>query len=115
VDITGGLVSTWLLWRHELLVGLLVAFLPSVIVTLLMVRWMDFTRQRDSTFGKYIAYHMTRLAQTIRMGGQVGMWVGAWFHFPWAIIVGAVVIFFGWTYSLSSWRTRTGARARPSA
>jgi hypothetical protein len=108
VDISGGLVSTWMLWRHELLLGLLVAFVPSVAVTLSMVRWMDFTRQRDSSFGRYVEYHMTRLAEAVRLGGQGGMWIGAWFHAVWPIVAGVVVIVFGWTYSLPSWRRRAG-------
>lgn len=112
MDITGGFVSTWLFWRHELVVGLLVAFLPSVIVTLAMLRWMEFIQQRDSAFGRYVAYHMTRLAETVRLGGQVGMWVGAWLHVAWAIATGFAVILLGWTYSLPSWRLR--ARRAPS-
>ena len=106
VDITSSLASTWLLWRHELLWGLLVAWAPSVAVTVAMVRWMDFTRQRDSTFGRYVAHHMTRLAEAVRLGGQFGMWFGAWFHSAWAIAAGVVVIILGWTYSLPLRRSR---------
>ena len=100
VDIATSLTSSWLLWRHELVLGLLIAWVPSVAVTLAMVRWMDFTPQRDSAFGGYVAHHMTRLAEAVRFGGQFIMWFGAWFHATWAITAGVVVIIVGWTYSL---------------
>jgi hypothetical protein len=106
VDIGTSLTSTWLLWRHELLLGMLVAWVPSVAVTLAMVRWMDFTRERDSTFGRYVAHHMTRVAEAVRFGGQFIMWFGAWFHAAWVIAAGVVVIVLGWTYSLPFSRSR---------
>ena len=36
VDITTSLGSTWLLWRHELALGLLVAWVPSIAITMLL-------------------------------------------------------------------------------
>ena len=107
VDIGGGVVSTWLLWRHDLLPAMLIAWLPSIAVTLVMLRWMDLTRQRDSAFGRYMAHHMTRLAEAIRLGGQIITWLGAWWHAPWAIVVGAAIIVAGWTYSLPLRRSPT--------
>lgn len=100
VDVTTSAVSTWLLWRHELLVGMLVGWIPSLAVTAAMLRWMDFSRQRDSRFGRYIAHHMTHRAEAVRFGGQFAMWFGAWFHSVGAIAAGAAVILLGWTYSL---------------
>jgi hypothetical protein len=91
---------------------LLVGWLPSVIVTAAMVRWMDFTRQRDSRFGRYVAHHMTPQATAIRLAGQVAMWVAAWFHAAWGIAAGALIVA-GWTYSLPSWRARTRPRIGP--
>ena len=88
------------------------AFVPSIAASLMMVRSMDFTRQRDSLFGRYLAFHMTRLAEAVRLGGQVSMWVGAWLHVGWVVAAGFIVIVLGWTYSLPAWRSRT--RAVPS-
>jgi hypothetical protein len=107
VDLGAGVASTWLLWRHDLLLAMLIAWLPSIAVSLVMLRWMDFTRQRDSAFGRYVAHHMTRLAEAIRLGGQIIMWLGAWWHAPWGIVAGAVIIVVGWTYSLPFRRSPT--------
>jgi hypothetical protein len=100
IDSSTSFVSTWLFWRHELLTGLLVAWVPSVLVTVVMVRRMDFTHQRESRFGHYVARHMSRLAEAVRFGGQFCTWLGAWAHAAWAIPIGYAVIGLGWTYSL---------------
>ena len=100
VDVTTSVTSSWLLWRHHLWLGMIAGWVPSIVVTFAMVRWMDFTRQRDSAFGHYLARHMTRTAEGVRFAGQFGMWVGAWFHAFWAIGAGAAVVILGWTYSL---------------
>jgi hypothetical protein len=103
VDIGSCVVSTWLFWRHELLLGALVTFPPSIVATTSMVKWMDFSRERDSEWGRYVAFHMTRVAEAVRLGGQVIMWMGAWLHHPWMILAGVGIIVFGWTYSLPAW------------
>lgn len=83
VDVATSAVSAWLLWRGPLWLAMLVGWLPSVIVTAAMVRWMDFARQRDSRFGRYVAHHMTRRATAVRLAGQLVMWLAAWFHAAW--------------------------------
>jgi hypothetical protein len=111
VDIAGSVASTVLLWRHSLLAGMLVTFLPSIAVTAAMLRWADLRRQKGSAFGRYVAFHMTRTAEAVRFGGQIVIWVGAWVHAGSLIAAGAVVVVLGWTYSLPRWLTR-GASAR---
>jgi hypothetical protein len=111
VDIATSAASAWLLWRGQLWLAMLVGWLPSVIVTAAMVRWMDFSRQRDSSFGRYVVHHMTRQATAVRLAGQLVMWLAAWLHAAWGIAVGALVVIAGWTYSLPSWRAR--ARGGP--
>lgn len=103
VDIATSAASAWLLWRGQLWLALLVGWLPSVLVTAAMVRWMDFSRQRDSRFGRYVAHHMTWQATVVRLAGQLAMWFAAWLHAVWGIAVGALVVIAGWTYSLPSW------------
>jgi hypothetical protein len=100
VDLSTSFASTWLFWQHELVLGLLVAWVPSVLITIAMLRWMDFTRQRDSNLGHYIERHMTRVAEAVRFGGQFAAWAGAWWHAGWAIAMGYAIVVLGWTYSL---------------
>jgi hypothetical protein len=112
VDFSTSFVSTWLFWRHELVLGLLVAWVPSVLATVAMLRWMDFTRERDSQLGSYIARHMTRLAEAVRFGGQFMAWFGAWFFAGWLVVLGYAIVVVGWTYSLLSRRRVQGPDTR---
>jgi SNF family Na+-dependent transporter len=96
VDVTSGLLSTWL---------------PSITISTFMLSAMDFSRQRDSAFGRYITLHMTRVAEAVRMSGQIAMWIGGWRHATWMIVIGFIVVILGWTYSFPAWRA---LRQRPT-
>jgi hypothetical protein len=109
VDISSSIVSTWLLWNHQLIYGILVTFPPSIAVSALMIWRMNFQRQKDSAFGRYIAVHMTRTATTVRSAGQIVVWAASWIHAIWGIVVGAAIIVLGWTYSLPRYRGRRSA------
>ena len=116
VDVSGSLASTILLWKHSLLVGIVVTLLPSIAVSAAMLRWTDLRRQRTSAFGRYVAFHMTRVAEAVRFGGQIVVWVGAWAHSGPAVAGGIATIVFGWTYSLPRWLSRgAGAGSEPMA
>jgi hypothetical protein len=106
VDVASGLLSTWLVWTHALVIGMTVAWVPTILASAIMLWRLDFSRQRDSALGRYVAFHMTRVAEAVRMTGQIGMWICAWYHAAWAIAASALVIIFGWTYSIPNWRAR---------
>jgi len=99
-DIVCGLASTWLMWRHDLGIALLVGLLPSVLVSAGMIRWMSFDAVSNSTFGRYVARWMNPLAQAARLLGQVVMWVSAWARASIGVAVGVLIIVGGWTYGL---------------
>jgi hypothetical protein len=106
VDVTSSLISTWLIWRHQFWLAMAFAWVLPIIVSSAMLRWMDFSHQRDSSLGRYIAFHMTRTAEALRMSGQIVVWLAAWRHAPWAIAAGVLLVIVGWTYSLPTWRSR---------
>ena len=107
VDLTSGLLSTWLLWRHEFWPAMAVAWIPPVIVSAIMLRTLDFSPQRNSSFGRYVAFHMSHTAEAVRMSGQIAMWIAAWYHVAWAIPLGFLVVVMGWIYSLPAWRRQS--------
>jgi hypothetical protein len=98
VDVAGGCVSTLLVWEHRLAWAALTGFVPSIVVSALMLRFLDFDRQRDSAFGRYLRVHMTPWAQAVRLGGQLVMWIAAWYRAPAGIGAGFAVIVFGWIH-----------------
>jgi len=96
-DISTAAVSAYLLARRELLLALLVMWIPSIVVTAVLVRFGDFSRTRDSRGGRYLRRYMTRGMQAVRFGGEGIVAVSAWFH-AWALIpVGVLVIVWGWS------------------
>jgi hypothetical protein len=105
-DISGSAVSAWLLWEHRLLIGLIAAFLPAIVASAIMLNTMGFEAQRSSALGRYVAFHMTRVAEGVRFAGGAILWCAAWFHAGWAMAAGVTVIVLGWTYSLPRWWSR---------
>jgi len=87
-DWSTGLIALYLLWQHDLLPALVVAFVPSVIVSLVLMQWVNLGAYKQSSFGAYISRYMTRLMETIRVAGYVVMAIGAWYHMAWLIPLG---------------------------
>ncbi|HET6413261.1 MAG TPA: hypothetical protein VFG53_14475 [Anaeromyxobacter sp.] len=107
VDVSGGLASTWLMWRHDLALALAFGLLPSVALSGAMLRWMRFEAERDSRLGRYIVRWMTPAMQWARLIGQAAVWVAAWAHSPLGIGAGLLTILFAWTYGLlPPWNSR---------
>lgn len=96
VDISTSILTTYFAWQHNIVWFLMLFLIPSVIVTVLLIKYADLDRLKNSAVGKYVGLYMTRAIETIRMGGQIIMWVAAWFHFPILIAIGVLVIIGGW-------------------
>jgi len=95
-DITASIVSTYLLWQHDLVIALAAMFIPSILVSLALIRWADLTPYRDSALGRYLSIYMTRAVQTTRLAGAVVMALAGWWHLAWLIAAGLVVIMLAW-------------------
>jgi hypothetical protein len=96
VDISASLLTTYFAWQHNIVWFLILFLLPSVIVTILLMKYADIERLKKSELGKYVGVHMTRTIEGIRVGGQIIMWIAAWFHSPILIAFGVLVIIGGW-------------------
>jgi hypothetical protein len=99
-DIGSGLISTWLMWRHELAWAVLVSFLPAILVSALMIRFMSFERQQHSALGRYVERWMTPATQAARLAGQVIMWLAGWRHSLPGVTGGLLLIGAAWTHGL---------------
>src|SRR5206468_12938282 len=53
-DISTALVAIDLFWRHELVPGLIIAVLPPVLVSAVLIREGDLERYRASPMGAYL-------------------------------------------------------------
>ncbi len=100
-----GVLALFLLWQHQWIAAALVALIPPVLATLLVMRYADLEKQKNSAFGHYLLKSMTRWAETLRFMGYALMGTGAWVHLVWMVVVGLLVIVFAWTNGLIIKRT----------
>lgn len=96
VDIGTGIISIYFFWLQNLVLGLIIGFLPSIIITAVIIKWVNLEKYKQSSFGKYIDKYMTSTIRLIRLMGLVVILVGAWFHIWWLILVGLVTILLAW-------------------
>ncbi len=96
VDWSTGLIALYSFWQQNLIAALVIAIIPSIIVSLVIVRWVDLEKYKQSDFGRYVKQYMTQAMQALRLAGYVVMAMGAWYHVVWLIPLGLLVILFGW-------------------
>ncbi|MCL4539906.1 MAG: hypothetical protein M1469_05505 [Bacteroidetes bacterium] len=99
-DVIAAFAAVYLFWLHSIVIGLVVAFVPSLMISLFMIRLMDFENQKRSRLGKYVKRYLGRGADTARSLGFLVMLAGGWFHFTWLIGSGFLVIILAWTNGL---------------
>lgn len=99
-DISAAVVSSYFFWQHSLVLGLVITFVPPIVVSSLMLATLDFSRIRDSAIGRYLRRSMTHTMEAVRLAGMLPMAFGAWYHLPWLIALSIVIILFGWLRGL---------------
>lgn len=99
-DWATGAVALVFLWRHQLGRALVVGIIPSMLVSLAIVRLVDLNRYKASRMGKYVEAHMTRGMEAVRFAGFGLMGIGAWWKMPWLIAAGLILILLGWARGL---------------
>lgn len=100
VDIFTGLYSTYLLWEHNIFWFLIISFLPSVFISLVLIKFANLETLKESKFGNYIDKYMTSSIELIRISGQILMWVAGWYHWFIFIALGFLIIIVGWCNGL---------------
>jgi hypothetical protein len=95
-DVSTATAAAFLLWEHRLGPALVVGFVPSVLVSAVLIRWADLDRYRDSSFGRYVGRFMTRRVEIARLAGLVPLWGGAWVRDSVVIGIGAAWILGCW-------------------
>ena len=95
-DITGSIISTYLMWQRKFGPAMLGAWVPAILGSALVLRFAALERLKQSRFGHYIRQFMTRRIEAWRFAGQVVMWVGAWYHQFWLIAAGVVAVIAAW-------------------
>lgn len=96
-DWSAGLIALYVLWQHEIVLGLVLAFVPSILASLLIIRTVNLERFRESSAGRYVKRYMSNSIRLIRLTGNLVMMIGAWYHLLYLIPVGLIVIVLAWS------------------
>lgn len=97
VDIGSTPVSLYLFWQHELILAVIVTFVPSIIASAIVMKYASLERYRSSSLGHYVKSYMTRTMEGVRSIGLLVMMIGAWSHIWQLMPVGLLVILFSWS------------------
>jgi hypothetical protein len=100
VDFGTSFASSWLLWEAHWAYAIIVAFVPSIVITSVLMRFSDLERYRRTSLGVYVAHHMPAKVVGERVVGQLLVWVGAATHVPWLLPFGYFVIVLAWLNGL---------------
>ena len=95
-DWVTGLLALYFFWRHELFAAVATALIPPVVVSWLLITLANLERQRASRFGHYVQRYMTRTMEALRLVGYIIMAAGAWYHAPFFIGLGLLIILSAW-------------------
>jgi putative flippase GtrA len=89
-------LALYLFWRHRWRLALIVAFVPSMIASYLLIRCADLEPYKQSRFGQYVARSMTRSMEGVRLVGAGLMMLVAWKRCRWLLPVGLLIILAAW-------------------
>lgn len=94
-EISAEPISLYLIWKRKLVAGLLVLF-PDLVVSLLIMRWVDLEPYKHSAFGAYLRTYMTPSVVALRVVGTIITHVGAWYRRPVLLPLGLGLVLVGW-------------------
>jgi len=105
-DISSALIAIDLLWRHEVVPGLIIALLPPVLVSAVLIREADLELYRASPMGAYLRRFMPPWVQAVRLFGVALAFYASWHHVPAGIYGGLALVAVCWANGV----LREGAR-----
>jgi hypothetical protein len=95
-DTATALVAIDLFWRHALVPGLIVALLPPLLVSAVLLREADLERYRSSPMGAYLRQFMPPWVQALRLFGVGVAFYAAWYQFPAGVVSGLALVAICW-------------------
>ena len=99
-DISTALVAIDLFWRHALVPGLIIALLPPVLVSLVLLSEADLERYRSNPMGAYLRRFMPPWVQAMRLFGVGVAFYASWHHVPAGIYGGILLVVLCWANGL---------------
>jgi hypothetical protein len=95
-DISTALVGIDLFWRHELFAGLIIAILPPLLVSAVLLREGNFEPYRSSAMGAYLRRFAPPWVHAVRLFGAAVAFYAAWYHVPAGVVGGLALVAVCW-------------------
>jgi hypothetical protein len=67
VDFSTGFFTTYLLWQHETVLFLIFFLAPSVIITIILMKFANLEKLKESALGHYVAKYMAPAIETVAL------------------------------------------------
>jgi len=99
-DIATAIVAIDLFWRHALAPGLIIALLPPLLVSAVLLQEGDLERYRSSPMGAYLRRFMPPWVQAVRLFGVALAFYASWHHVPAGIYGGLALVAVCWANGL---------------
>ncbi|MDV2888546.1 hypothetical protein RYX45_25630, partial [Alkalihalophilus pseudofirmus] len=61
-----GVISLYLLWSHQIVTTLIVMFVPSILVSIIIIKYVNLEKLKKSSFGNYVQRFMTKGMEIVR-------------------------------------------------
>jgi hypothetical protein len=106
-DASAEVVSLYLFWKRKLMAGLVVLLVPPIIVSTLIIKWVDLEAYKQSAFGRYLRAYMTPFVVMVRLLATVITHLGAWYRRSLLIPLGLIIVLLAWLRGIL-WPGRTG-------
>ena len=107
-DVATALVGIDLFWRHELAPALIIALLPPVLVSAVLMLEGELDRYRSSPMGAYLRRFMPPWVLAVRLFGVGVAFYAAWHHLPAGVIGGLALVAICWANGIGR-----GPESRP--
>ena len=95
-DAATAIIAIDLFWQHLLIPGLVIAVLPPVLVSAVLIRDIDLERYRHSALGAYLRRFMPPWMQALRLFGAGVAFLAAWEHAPALVMLGLGLVAACW-------------------
>ncbi len=100
-DVVSAFGAVYLLWEHFLILGVCIAFLPSTVLSMVLIAKVDLEKYKNSAFGVYIRKYMSSKAlDWLRFAGLMIMMVGGWNRWLWLVAIGFCIVIYVWMKGL---------------
>lgn len=99
-DLIAAAIAVFLLWTHQIVPALLILFVPTTVISMIVMQRANLEPVKESRAGHYLKTYMSRAVEFTRSAGLAVIVIGAWNHLAWVMIVGALVIVGAWASGL---------------